>query len=745
MPYDITTKDGITLRNIPDDVAPDSPQLRARVEKIRSGNFKPVSGKPEQPIQQDVSLADRVSNFGRGARAAITAPLVGINQRLGGANSQATSDAWREDMVATGSQPGGMGGQLVGGTATAAPLAMLPGANTVIGGGLYGLLQGASMPTAVGESTTDNMALAAGAGALIPAGIRLAKTGRAIAVDPFTEAGRNRISGNVLNRAAGDDAAAVAQRLATVRGNTPGFNLSASQAAGNDGISAFERTMRAIDPQAFQSLNQEQKSALVSALASIAKTPEDRAIAEQLRESAVKPLYDAAKKAIVTGDPALDSLMQRPSMQAATGRAANLAAERGDTFAASPAKKAVTQYIDEAGNVVNGVPDMPRQGPGTRNLLSELIQSGGISRSELSDMGIDAIAKTRPGLFRKSGTGKSADDLVEWMEGNGWLNARDIANADKYSAGGSHDLARSMVREAIEGKPVFHPSQDDIAYEFGDKLSQWGSQYGNLQKQTIPGAPATYSGKSLHDLKMGLDDAIGTPGIGGMQGAERGAALDTKAEFLKWLESKIPAYGQAKTTYADMSRPINQMDIGRELYNRFVPAIADQGGVPFKTGADAFSKALLRNGDQLAQTVTGLKNAKLASIMDPEQLALLQGVSKDAGTIAASMQAGKGSGSDTVQKIAMSNIAQEAGIPTWVGNMASVPGGWAKRIGDLLYGNADDQVRQRLAYLMTNPQEAAQAMNSAGATPSRIADLLKKGGQWGAMSLPPAMQALTAE
>jgi len=619
MPYDITTKDGITLRNIPDDVAPDSPQLRARVEKIRFGNFKPVSGKPEQPAQQDVSLADRVSNFWRGARAAITAPLVGINQRLGGANSQATSDAWRDDMVATGSQPGGMGGQLVGGTATAAPLAMLPGANTVIGGGLYGLLQGASMPTAAGESTTDNMALAAVAGAAIPAGIRLAKTARAVAVDPFTEAGRNRISGNVLNRAAGDDAAAVAQRLATVKGNTPGFNLSASQAAGNDGISAFERTMRAIDPKAFQALNQEQKSALVSALASIAKTPEDRVIAEQLRESAVKPLYDAAKKAVVTGDPVLDSLMQRPSMQAATGRAANIASERGDKF-----------------------------------LLSK-----------------GSPQQTIP---------------------NGLLDA--------------------------SGNPI---------------------------TTTIPATPATYSGKSLHDLKMGLDDAIGTPGMGGVQGAERGAALDTKAEFLKWLESKIPAYGQAKTTYADMSRPINQMDIGRELYNRFVPAIADQGGVPFKTGADAFSKAVLRNGDQLAQTVTGLKNAKLASIMDPEQLALLQGVSKDAGTIAASMQAGKGSGSDTVQKIAMSNIAQEAGIPTWVGNMASVPGGWAKRIGDLLYGNADDQVRQRLAYLMTNPQEAAQAMNSAGATPSRIADLLKKGGQWGAMSLPPAMQALTAE
>ena len=37
MAYSITTKDGITINNIPDDVAPDSPDLKARVATIRSG------------------------------------------------------------------------------------------------------------------------------------------------------------------------------------------------------------------------------------------------------------------------------------------------------------------------------------------------------------------------------------------------------------------------------------------------------------------------------------------------------------------------------------------------------------------------------------------------------------------------------------------------------------------------------------------------------------------------------------
>lgn len=36
MPYSITTRDGITINNIPDDVAPDAPELKARVQAIRA-------------------------------------------------------------------------------------------------------------------------------------------------------------------------------------------------------------------------------------------------------------------------------------------------------------------------------------------------------------------------------------------------------------------------------------------------------------------------------------------------------------------------------------------------------------------------------------------------------------------------------------------------------------------------------------------------------------------------------------
>jgi hypothetical protein len=43
MAYSITTKDGITVDNIPDDVPPDSPQLKARVAAIRAGQQPAVA------------------------------------------------------------------------------------------------------------------------------------------------------------------------------------------------------------------------------------------------------------------------------------------------------------------------------------------------------------------------------------------------------------------------------------------------------------------------------------------------------------------------------------------------------------------------------------------------------------------------------------------------------------------------------------------------------------------------------
>lgn len=51
MPYDIETKDGIVLKNIPDDIAPDSDTLKNRVQLIRQSNeFKQLQKQPAEGL-----------------------------------------------------------------------------------------------------------------------------------------------------------------------------------------------------------------------------------------------------------------------------------------------------------------------------------------------------------------------------------------------------------------------------------------------------------------------------------------------------------------------------------------------------------------------------------------------------------------------------------------------------------------------------------------------------------------------
>ena len=73
MPYSITTKDGITIDNIPDNVAPDSPELKERVAKIRAGGGAAALEQPEKP-GFFAGLVESVTGSGRATTETQTMP-----------------------------------------------------------------------------------------------------------------------------------------------------------------------------------------------------------------------------------------------------------------------------------------------------------------------------------------------------------------------------------------------------------------------------------------------------------------------------------------------------------------------------------------------------------------------------------------------------------------------------------------------------------------------------------------------
>jgi hypothetical protein len=97
MPYSITTRDGITIQNIPDDVAPDSPDLKARVAQIRANGASvslslvdqipgedglPVPPQPEPP--PDPSFGQRVLGALETGTTVVTGATGGLVGTLGG-------------------------------------------------------------------------------------------------------------------------------------------------------------------------------------------------------------------------------------------------------------------------------------------------------------------------------------------------------------------------------------------------------------------------------------------------------------------------------------------------------------------------------------------------------------------------------------------------------------------------------------------------------------------------------------
>lgn len=558
-------------------------------------------------IDTGLTMPQGVSRFMAGAGKAFVDIGRGAGQLVGAVDRKDIDEAKRLDapLMKTGA---GTAGNVVGNMAALAPTVMIPGAATIGGGAAIGAASSALQPVGTGDSRLQNMAIGGAGGAAVPAAIRTWKVLKAGLVDPFTEAGRQRIVGNVLAKSAADPQQAV-QNMGAIKEATPGFQPTAAQASGDAGIAAVERTARAIDPAGFGNVDQAQRGALVNALMGIAGTPEQRAAAAAARDDAAKTLYGQA----------FDADRMRQSLAAA------------DVSARAP----------------------------------------------FAGVGLNAPAP---------------------------------------------DLATPGLR-SLAGRPIF---QDAI-----EQAKALAANNGN------PLSDPLQSLQGLHYIKLALDD-MGSPGAASALGRNANAAVNnTKAALTAELEKVSPLYGNARSAYAEMSQPINRMDIGQELYNRFVPALSDSAAVPFKTRADAYAQAL-RNGDQLAQNVTGLKGATIDGIMAPEQMAALHGVASDSALIGAAQNAGRGVGSDTVQKMAMSNLIDQSGLPTWVGALAPLRsvGGMVRTAGDILYTKNDETMRHLLADVLKNPSQAAAVMQkSTSAPPSAYARLLRMAGQDGAIGM----------
>lgn len=257
----------------------------------------------------------------------------GVGQRLGFIDQASVDEKKRLDAPLKATTAGTVG-NVIGKVAVGLPAAFVPGANTLVGAGLIGGAQGVLEPTASDESVAKNALIGASAGAggvVLGRVLRAGYQGVKGLIEPFTEAGQNRIAGRVLERfAENPDAVRNATSAATETGARPLL----AEAARDRGVATLQRALES-DPQIAAMVAQraaDNNAARVATIGSIAGDPAKRAAAEAARKAASGDMYQAATNATYTVDSKLGDLLNRPAVKQALQRAKSLAENQGRPF-----------------------------------------------------------------------------------------------------------------------------------------------------------------------------------------------------------------------------------------------------------------------------------------------------------------------------------------------------------------------------------------------------------------------------
>jgi hypothetical protein len=359
---------------------------------------------------------------------------------------------------------------------------------------------------------------------------------------------------------------------------------------------------------------------------------------------------------------------------------------------------------DAAPDVIGRLRGASELVPGSSPTAAQVAGSGGIAALERSASAANPEAYTQRAMEQASARmgalrGIAGDDAAMAAA----TTARDTAAKGLYDAADMGVAPIDGVFRSLSMRPQF-----DAAIKRAQTLAKDGG-LDDIFFRDKNGKPIALIGQGAHYIKKALDEAgeYGSSSYTGKTGAAN--ANRTNDAFQQWLEKSIPEYAAAKTAFAQGSVPINRMEVGQALLNKAQPALADYGALSRETGA-TFAKAL-RDGDAVAARATGYPGARMDKVMAPDQMATLESIAQDLGRKANAQDLGRGVGSDTFQKLSMSNIAQQSGMPRTVGGLLDLPG--VSRATAWAYRDTDQKMQALLADALLDPKKAAELMARA--------------------------------
>jgi hypothetical protein len=470
MRYEVTSPDGRKFEvNAPEGASQDDVLSYAQ----KQFTAKPAAERPADPME-GIGTGQRVlEGVGHGMMNLAR----GVGQRLGMVTPEEVAAARKVDEPLLNTTAG-TAGSMMGTLAGVAPTMFIPGANSVGGAAAVGGMLGALQPTTADESVLKNVGVGAALGGVGQYGL-----GKAAGyIGNKFDASKAKAAADAARNGVRD------QTLAEVQG--AGYVVPPSQAGAGvaarvlEGVSGKYKTNQAMAVKDQNLTNQLARKALGLSEDEPLTREAMRGVRERAYQAGYAPLANMGRvETDAAYQGALDNIMSK--YEGAAADFPGIASPNVSRFVEGQGGAGVpprSAWVDGNGNVLHDFAE-PQAPTGMRSLLNEIKQSGGISPSQVAELNAGSLNKTNPGLLNKK-TGKSDDGLLEWMQSNGWLHPEQVRMAEGMP-GGASELAKDMVRSALNGERVIHPAQADAWYVYSDTMQKIADA--GINKITIPG------------------------------------------------------------------------------------------------------------------------------------------------------------------------------------------------------------------------------------------------------------------
>jgi hypothetical protein len=690
MPYSIITKDGIKINNIPDNIPRNDISLKNKVAEIRAKQ-SPDSWMPtpenlakskqenlmRQNSQTQRGVGDTLLGVGETALSLATAvPSViggyaGLAGLVDGENAEERFVRGMESMIYSPRTQAGQDilertGEALSPLMAIAPLSQISALSRIkpVSGAPIlprneRVAQAANVSKQVASKAIDATKTAT---RTLTEPFRAVKAGL---YDPIVN--QQDIIGSTLATAIGKDQVPNVIAGLERQPRTPNVRFSAGQATGSPALAAMEDTLSAINPSGELNLQARRNRAeLAKGMRDIAQDEFAIDAAKQARNKATSPMYKALEDVVVSGGDELTDLLARANAAGALKEAEKVAKIR------NPRAPFTLKVIDEPEGVPLRESDLPlpfetvqelpsRQALGKEplSLSGYLRKTGGISQDYILDItGEKNPSKSGAtvGLFNKKS--RSMDDAVQRAVEGEYLPASVLEDVD----GGVRALSELLASEIQDKQKVFPMSFDrfsrQMAQEYNQTPQDVTRMVGSPSNVPPPIAPENVigqaiKGRDLTNLKKGIDQAIKQAEPNSPVYVE---LLNLKANYMDWMDRQGAGFLEANNKFAEMSKPINQMKVGKILSEKFIPATAEE--FPSSLNAAQLARAL-KNKDEIARKVTGIKGMKLNKILTQKQLDTILGINSDASRMAEVAKLGAGQGSATARRLSVTDFIGE--------------------------------------------------------------------------------------